>query len=87
MVARFVRDEEVVGSNPATPTKWPTLETGTSLLRFEQLDSAPTSEPGNMLACSHGEGGRGNRLDKAEYPDCNAWSEGFSARPTGLKQA
>ena len=22
LVARFVRDEEAVGSNPATPTKW-----------------------------------------------------------------
>ena len=72
MVARFVRDEEVVGSNPATPT----TRTSASLLvrrprrkgstgrRPKHPDDEKTHELAHEVFEEEGVGGR-----QAEYPD------------------
>jgi hypothetical protein len=47
LVARFVRDEEVVGSNPASPTttkKTPTNGRGSFVNRYDSLASAPAGQ-------------------------------------------
>ena len=44
LVARFVRDEEVVGSNPATPTiQWPPSQMAAAS-RWNHVDTSPARD-------------------------------------------